>query len=122
MRAIVTACIIAVLLALASCAAAPSDSGITGLVTIGPISPVEEPGVVNERPYSATIVVRTESGRKVAEVTSAEDGRFSVNLTPGDYVLEPQSGTTPPYAGPQTITVEAHRFTDVLVSYDSGIR
>lgn len=91
-------------------------------MTIGPISPVEEPGVVNERPYSATIVVRTGSGRKVAEVTSGDDGRFSVNLAPGEYVLEPGSDTTPPYAEPQTVTVEAHRFTEVLVSYDSGIR
>jgi hypothetical protein len=91
-------------------------------VTIGPASPLQRQGDPGEAPYSARILVRRATGRTVAEVVSAADGRFSVDLAPGRYVLEPQSTGHPPYAAPQEVTVEPHRFTDVTVRYDSGIR
>lgn len=116
--AVLTACVAL----LAACTPAPSDSGIRGLVTIGPVSPVERPGVPNEAPYAATLVIRDGKGMKVATVKSGEDGRFEVNLAPGSYVVEPQTSSTPPTAQPQTVEVTAHRFTDVRVDYDSGIR
>lgn len=109
-------------LLLASCGAAPTDSGINGLVTIGPISPVEQPGVPNDAPYQATIVVKNDDGDAVATVESDADGRFTVNLDAGIYVLEPQSSGQLPFAQPQEVTVEPHRYTEVTVPYDSGIR
>ncbi len=106
----------------AACADTPTDSGITGLVTIGPTSPVQQEGQTGEAPYSATIVIRDSGGTKVTAVTSGIDGRFVVHLAPGTYILEPQSPGILPYAEPQRVTVEAHRFTEVTVAYDSGIR
>jgi hypothetical protein len=98
------------------------DSGITGLVTIGPISPVEQPGVPNEKPYEATILVKRSDGTVVAQVRSGADGRFAVKLPPGAYVLEPQIGAPLPRAETQQVTVSPHTFTAVIVAYDSGIR
>jgi hypothetical protein len=106
----------------ASCAGAPTESGINGLVRIGPISPVEQPGVTNEAPYEATILVKNAGGDTVTTVKSGADGRFTVNLAPGTYTLEPQSPGQLPFAQPQEVVVEPHRFTDVTVDYDSGIR
>ena len=98
------------------------DSGIRGLVTIGPISPVERPGEPTDRPYAATIVIERVDGTTAAETKSGGDGRFSVNLAPGSYVLEPQNGNPLPIARPQHVTVAPHTFTEVTVEYDSGIR
>jgi hypothetical protein len=114
--------LVVLVLVLASCGATPTGSGINGLVTIGPVSPVERPGVSNDAPYQATIVVRNADGDSVATVRSGADGRFSVNLAPGTYMLEPQSPGMLPVAQPQEVTVAPHRYTEVTVSYDSGIR
>jgi hypothetical protein len=114
--------LVILVLVLASCGATPTDSGINGLVTIGPISPVEQVGVPNDAPYQATIVVNTADGDAVTTVKSGADGLFTVNLAPGAYVLEPQSSGLLPFAQPQEVTVQPHLYAEVTVSYDSGIR
>jgi hypothetical protein len=117
------ACLLAVFVGGCGAKPAPSDSGVQGHVTIGPVSPVEQPGVTNDRPYVATLHIRRASGnRVVAETTSAADGSYKVALAPGNYVLEPVGGSPVPTAQPQAFTVVAHSFTTVDVSYDSGIR
>ena len=58
------------------------DSGITGMVTLGPISPVEQQGVPNDKPYSATIVIEDATANVVTRVQSGADGRFTVKLPP----------------------------------------
>ena len=114
--------LVALALVLASCSSTPGDSGIEGMVTIGPISPVQRQGEPGERPYAGRILVKRMDGRAVAEVMSGADGRFKVDLKPGSYRLEPQSPGPLPIARPQEVTVEPHKFTEVSVSYDSGIR
>lgn len=122
MRWLALSLVVAATLILAACTPTPSDSGIKGLVTIGPVSPVQRQGESGEAPYAARIVIRRANGGTVAEIGSGADGRFSVNLAPGRYVLEPQSPGVLPFAGPQEVTVEPHRFTEVTVQFDSGIR
>jgi hypothetical protein len=101
----------------------PSDSGVQGEVRVGPINPVEQPGVTNDRPYVATLrVKRASDGKVVAETKSAADGSFRLPLPPGRYILEPVNGSPLPVAPLQEFAVEAGRFTTVDVSYDSGIR
>lgn len=98
------------------------NSGIDGEVILRPVSPVERPGMVNQRPYQALIGVADGTGRVVAEVRSDPDGRFRIILEPGTYVLHPASDAIYPQAPAQTVTVTRDRFTPVRVIYDSGIR
>ncbi|OFV84431.1 MAG: hypothetical protein A2W26_07490 [Acidobacteria bacterium RBG_16_64_8] len=108
---------------LVACAEAPPDSGVQGEVRIGPINPVEQPGVDNTAPYSAKLTVRSlPNGKVSAEATSGADGRFRIFLAPGDYTLEPEQGDPLPVAAAVDFTVVAGRFTTVNVDYDSGIR
>lgn len=100
----------------------PSDSGIEGEVRIGPVSPVETIGTPASAPYSANLTIRPDGGGRAVRVTSGEDGRFRVNLAPGIYIVEPEQGDPLPTAQPLTVTVEAHRFSSVVIDYDSGIR
>lgn len=97
--------------------------GIEGLVLIGPQCPVQT--VANpcpDEPYQAWIPIRTAAGTLVTRVRSGEDGRFRVGLRPGSYVLDPESGDPFPVANPQAVEVDAGRYTDVLISFDTGIR
>jgi protein SCO1 len=99
------------------------DSGLHARVLVGPTCPVQRVGQSCIRPYQATIsILREPKNSVVATARSAADGRFSVRLTPGRYLLEPHAGRPFPTSRPQTATVYAHRFTDVIINYDSGIR
>ena len=99
------------------------DSGIRGLVVLGPTCPVERPGQTCVRPYQATIVSRSAAtNRFVARVRSSASGRFRIALVPGSYVLVPQSGRPFPRAAQRTVTVPSHRYANVVISYDTGIR
>jgi ribosome modulation factor len=99
------------------------DSGITGKVMIEPTCPVERPGKVCERPYQTTITIRREpKGTLVARVQSSATGQFRIALAPGRYLLIPQNGRPYPRSSPRLVTVHNHRYTTVLISYDSGIR
>ena len=98
------------------------DSGIEGEVILRPVSPVEWPGMVNQRPYEAPIGVADRAGRVVAGIRSGPDGRFRIILEPGTYVLHPESDAMYPQAPAQTVTVMKDQFTPVRIIYDSGIR
>jgi hypothetical protein len=97
-------------------------SGIEGQVIIRPLSPIERPGVINYRPYQATVTILDEKGGVVTEFQTGADGRFRVNLKPGEYVLRPESSRSRPRAPKQTVIVSKKKFTDVRITYDSGIR
>jgi hypothetical protein len=103
-------------------------SGIKGTVLLGPTCAIEaSPGDNNPvpclTPYAATLVVLDNEGVKVATVTSGGDGKFQVDLPPGDYVVTPGSGTDSyPIAQPQSVTVDAGAYTEIQVNYDTGIR
>ena len=112
------------LLGAAGCGAkVVTDSGVQGEVRIGPVSPVEQPGVPNDAPYAATLqIVRASDGKVVAETKSGADGSYRVALPPGRYVLQAVNGEPLPIAPSQEFTVSAGQFTTVRVDYDSGIR
>jgi hypothetical protein len=113
-----------------SLASAPSagtvrqtDSGIAGTVLYGPTCPVERPGETCARPYRATIVIRRKATHRfVARLQSSAQGRFRISLAPGTYLLVPQNGRPFPRSSSQLATVHRHRYTHVVISYDSGIR
>jgi len=105
---------------------APSDSGITGRIFIGPTCPGpvrEDEPACQDKPYSATVRILTEADlREVVRFTSDPEGRFRVPLPPGRYRLVPESKGRYPRAEPQTVTVRPGEWTYVEIRYDSGLR
>lgn len=111
-------------LLLSGCSApAQLDSGIRGMVTLGPTSPTQKPGAANTEPYAADLVIKPQGGRSsVARVKSGDDGRFSIDLEPGTYVIRAAESKPGSILKPISVTVEARRYTEVAVPFDSGIR
>jgi hypothetical protein len=100
-----------------------ADSGIEGTIVIGPTCPVivaENP--CPDRPYQATMTVRSSDGSLVTRFTSAADGTFRVSLPPGSYLLEGESSGTYPRPPKLEVAVEAGQYTSVDLMYDTGIR
>ena len=118
--------IFVVLIAISACNAGtptPIDSGIEGQVFIGPLCPVVQEGQeCPDQPYQATLTVNNSNGREIIKVQTDEQGRFKIPLEPGEYILHPESPNVMPTAGEQNFTVEAGKFTQITVNYDSGIR
>jgi hypothetical protein len=103
----------------------PAPSGIAGLVLIGPMCPVESlDDPCPDQPFVADLVVRDAQGAVICTTASGTDGRFRIGLPPGTYELDPQSGNVGglPYAAPQSVAVETGQYTEVTVTFDSGIR
>lgn len=120
----VSLCVVTVLLIACSAAATPSpDTGIEGQVLIGPMCPVVQPGTpCPDQPYQATIAVLDKNGRPVTQFQSDAQGRFLVSLAPGTYTLRPGSSDGITRAGEQTVAVVSGQYTQVTITYDSGIR
>ncbi|MGZ9235056.1 MAG: hypothetical protein ACXW4E_05980 [Anaerolineales bacterium] len=101
----------------------PRGSGIEGQVLVGPMCPVVQPGqTCPDQPYQATLTVRSPSGLQIAQFQTDAQGRFSVPLVPGEYILHPESSNGIPFASDQSFVVETGRYTPITVHYDSGIR
>jgi hypothetical protein len=126
MKRIFTA--IVVTLAMAACGnqpAAPSGTGIQGMVQSGPTCPVER---INSpcppHPLAATVVVRDAASHEVARTHSGADGHFKLDVAPGTYTVVGLTvgSSMLPRPIPTTATVIAGSYTTVTVEYDSGIR
>lgn len=99
------------------------DSGIQGTVLLGPTCPVETiEHPCPDRPIVAEVIVSSTDGRKVAGVRSGDDGRFSVSVPPGDYVITVGELQGIRFAKPLSVRVPDGGFVEVTVSVDSGIR
>jgi hypothetical protein len=97
--------------------------GIEGIALLGPTCPVQtQDEDCADRPYQAWITVRDAEGDHVTRVRSGEDGRFRVGLVPGRYTLDPEDGDPFPTATDQEVDVLPGSFTEVVVSFDTGIR
>jgi hypothetical protein len=109
--------------------AAPAErtSGVEGLVLSGPQCPVEDAGSpCPDLPLAVDIEVYSSDGDDlITTVRSGADGRFAVQLDAGDYLLvplPPDPASEFPAAGEQQVIVRPERWTEVAISYDTGIR
>jgi hypothetical protein len=103
----------------------PPGSGVLGIVTRGPLCPVQQLGVpCPDQPYSATLTVLDSSNVEVARATSGTDGRYAIALAAGSYTMVPLSppGVPFPFAGPVAFEVQSGRWLTLDISYDTGIR
>lgn len=103
-------------------------SGIRGTVLLAPTCPGgQDPGaydpVLCVTPYAASLVVLDAESARVASITSGPDGKFQVDLPPGEYVVTPATGAdTYPIAQPVSVVVSTGQYADVQINYDTGIR
>lgn len=102
----------------------PTDTGIEGHVSIGPMCPVVQIGKpCPDKPYQATLTILIPAGRnKVLQFQTDSIGTFHKALAPGEYILHPESPDVMPHAAEIYFVVHAHQFTRIDVIYDSGIR
>ena len=105
-----------------------SIATLSGQVVIGPTCPVvrvDRLDQCQDRPYAATLSIRTPDGlSEVSEVTTDDQGNFSVQLDAGTYLVVPLTppGSILPRGMPQTVTLAPGELSNVLVQYDSGLR
>lgn len=99
------------------------NSGIEGIITIGPITPVEKVGEINYKPYKTIVIVKSENGlNQITKFSSNNDGSFKVYLKPGNYVILSQKTSSPfPILKPIVVEVKDNQFTEVNISFDTGI-
>ena len=115
------------LIFISSCTTTPAQvtSGISGKVMIGPTCPVVRPDMADQckdKPHQANVIVKDSQGKEITRFSSDANGEFKVALKPGTYHLDPQSPNMLPRGKPQDVVVEDGKYTDILISYDSGIR
>lgn len=100
------------------------ESGVHGMVTMGPSCPVErtppDPNCA-DRPAAAMFSIDTPTGSHVADASSGADGKFSVALPPGTYVIHLRDSAAMPSMAPQTFVV-ADGYAELSLQLDSGIR
>ncbi len=130
-----------VLLATACGVATGPGTGLTGTIAgsvmAGPTCPVErvdnpcpDKPVTNRQvnilaASSATANATPQTGNVVASTTTDANGNFSVNVPPGQYVV--QVGAGPGMLGqrqetPGDVTVTANQTTTIKIVLDTGIR
>jgi hypothetical protein len=123
--------IIFVLLALFSCLAetpptiaSESETGIEGVISVGPIhgGPSRQ-GVADSRPLAnAAFVVENENG-PVTSFTTDDQGRFRITLAPGHCVVSMKDGKPRlGHYGPFGVDVVAGKMTKVQWNCDTGMR
>jgi len=101
-----------------------ADTGIEGVITVGPIhgGPVR-PGIPSSKPLAnAAFVVGNENGA-VAEFTTDDKGHFNVSVAPGHYSVtkkNQQKGIG--RYGPFDVDVVAGQMTKVEWQCDTGMR
>ena len=117
---------LAVLVAAVACSAATGNAqeprtGLYGLVTRGPLSPVCGTELPCEGPAPDLRLVFSRNGVVSAATTTRADGTYRVRLRPGSYTVrvgQPRRTATKP----ANVTVTRKGFRRVNLFVDTGIR
>ena len=116
-----------VLCVLAGCSAETTGHAawgiVKGRVSLGPIMPVCHEGVACDGVYAgARIVVRAQSGKLGARATADQKGEFSLDISPGEYVVAVEADGSLPRCSRADVIVTAGRTTQANIDCDTGIR
>lgn len=105
--------------------AGETSSGASAFVTIGPTCPVmrnpPDPECAN-KPYKADFKIIKKGSLFSKTVSSGDDGKFSVSLSPGDYTISAILKNVMPTLSPIDFTVTSGKVTQLNLQFDSGIR
>ena len=104
-------------------------NGVIGYIHMGPVCPVERyPADPNcaDKPFvnaQVDIVAKSNNG-SVGSFVSDAKGNFTVNLSPGVYIVKVSSPTSSmlPRCESKEVSVLASKFTSLDISCDTGIR
>jgi len=103
-------------------------AGIKGVAMLGPFCPVESIPPKPEcadRPYKTDLVITSPDGSQILKQFSSDaNGKFSVDLPPGEYLIEsnPNGKLFSHCASQGTIVVEKEKYTNIILHCDTGIR
>jgi hypothetical protein len=111
----------------------PETVLLVGAVTIGPITPVERPGVTPIVPpevfTTRKLIIYDASGKKqvrevyFTQIGSGATGYYAVQIAPGTYTIDiGHNGMDRAANLPQKITVLADETVTIDVNIDTGIR
>jgi len=103
----------------ASGAGATAQSGLHGVVTRGPITPVCIAGQPCSAPVPGATLVFQSNGHAAVRARTNSRGAYRIVLAPGTYSV---ALTTPRRMGPTKAHVVSGRFSRVDFSIDTGIR
>lgn len=98
-------------------------AGISGMTVVDGC-PVARQPPCPDKPVAARMSIMDVNQVVVATVASGADGRFSVALSPGTYLVRP-TGVDGPFSVPAqdtTVSVQPDRYTTVTIRFGSGIR
>jgi hypothetical protein len=88
-----------------------AESGIEGQVLMG-----------TSQPYQATLTVKNPNGGMVVQFQTDAGGHFRLPLAPGEYILHPEAATGTSSAVDQLFVVGPDHYTQLIVTYNSGLR
>ena len=117
--------VLALVLALGLAAPATSstgESGLRGVVTRGPTSPVCRVDEPCEAPAARFTFVFKQAGRVVARTTTGPKGGYRIGLKPGRYVVATARQTVGVGLTPRTVVVPRGRFARVDFHLDTGVQ
>jgi hypothetical protein len=107
------------------------ESGfLEGKISIGPICPVETdppasgclPTAETYKAYPVSIWT-SDGGQKVAQISPALDGSFSIELDPGQYIIKLEKGNSIGGSNlPIAVVISSLEKTTVNIDIDTGIR
>ena len=103
---------------------APAGTGIRGVAMLGPACPVETvASPCPDTPFRGDVMATASDG-STTTVTTNVQGRFTMDLREGTYVViaVTPAGSGPPTPVPQTVRVETGAYTRVTLEVDTGIR
>ncbi|MBI4285074.1 MAG: hypothetical protein HY670_04125 [Chloroflexi bacterium] len=107
----------------------PQNAGtgtLEGKVTIGPLTPVERPGVMPTVPpevYAARKIVVYEGTKLVRQVDIDNSGKYKVALGPGTYTVDiNRIGIDHSKDLPKQVEIRAGQTVRLDVAIDTGIR
>ena len=122
-RRVMRIVVLAIALALAAPAAAsPRESGLRGVVTRGPTSPVCRVDEPCEAPAARVALVFKRAGHIVARTTTGLKGGYRIGLKPGRYVVTTARRTIGAGLTPRTVVVPRGRFARVDFHLDTGMQ
>lgn len=130
MQLMFTIVFIGIVCSLAGCSLYPQKRGIlAGRVSVGPLTPVVGPGVVEPTPgpqvYAGRKIVVFDSRgkRELQQVDIMGDGTYRVELEVGIYVIDiNHMGIDYDKDLPATVEIQADQMTVLDIDIDTGIR